>query len=68
MDMPDVETKFIKTYEPTGPYGAKSAGEVALVAVAPALANAVYNATGIRFRKLPMTRERISLGLNSKKE
>jgi CO/xanthine dehydrogenase Mo-binding subunit/aerobic-type carbon monoxide dehydrogenase small subunit (CoxS/CutS family) len=61
MDVPDVETEFIKTYEPTGPFGAKGAGEVSLVAVAPALANAIYNATGMRFRRLPITRERIAL-------
>jgi Aerobic-type carbon monoxide dehydrogenase, large subunit CoxL/CutL homologs len=68
MDMPDVETEFIKTYEPTGPFGAKSAGEVALVPVAPAIANAIYDATGVRFRKLPITREKIAITIRSKQK
>ena len=63
LDLPDVDTRFITTYEPTGPYGAKSAGEIGLVPVAPAIANAIYNATGKRFRRLPMTRERVALAM-----
>jgi len=61
-DMPlieDMQVYFAKTYEPTGPFGAKGIGEAALNSVASAYANAVYNAIGIRFCQLPITPERI---------
>jgi putative selenate reductase molybdopterin-binding subunit len=61
LDAPDIENHFIETYEPSGPFGAKSCGEIAFVPVAPAVANAIYRATGMRFRKLPITREKIAL-------
>ena len=46
--------------DPTGPFGAKGVGEIALVGVAPAIANAIASAVGVRMRKLPMTPERVS--------
>jgi xanthine dehydrogenase molybdenum-binding subunit len=61
-DMPDLDdfvVFFADTYEPTGPYGAKGLGEGALNPVAGAIANAIQNALGIRFYKLPLTKERI---------
>ncbi len=61
LDAPDIENHFIETNEPSGPFGAKSCGEIAFVPVAPAIANAIYRATGTRFRKLPVTRERIAM-------
>jgi len=54
-----MQVYFAKTYEPTGPFGAKGIGEAALNSVASAYANAVYNAIGIRFCQLPITPERI---------
>ena len=54
-----VETFFVKTEEPTGPFGAKGIGEAALNPVAAAISNAVYNAIGIRFRELPITPEKV---------
>ncbi len=54
-----VEIYFTATYEPTGPFGAKGIGEAALNPVAAALANAVYNAIGIRFKKIPITPEAV---------
>jgi len=59
LDVPEIENVLVKTYEPTGPYGAKSAGEIGMVPPAPAIANAIYDAVGKRFRKLPITPEKI---------
>lgn len=55
--MDNIEVHFTDTYEPTGPFGAKGIGEAALNPVAAALANAVYNAIGVRFKKIPITPE-----------
>lgn len=52
---PVVEVSLIEGPEPAGPFDAKSVGEIALIPAAPALLNAVYDATGIRFRSLPLT-------------
>lgn len=62
-DLPKIEVKFVNTYEPTGPFGAKSIGEASLVTAAPAIANAIYDGTGVRFRKLPLTREKIAMAM-----
>ncbi len=56
-EMDNIEVHFTDTYEPTGPFGAKGIGEAALNPVAAALANAVYNAIGVRFKKIPITPE-----------
>jgi putative selenate reductase molybdopterin-binding subunit len=58
-DIPRTEIFFADTYDKIGPLGAKSQGECAINPVAPALANAVRNATGVRFTSLPMTPDRI---------
>lgn len=62
------ETGFAATYEPTGPYGAKGLGEAAVNSIATAIANAVYNATGIRFTKLPITPAEVVAALQAKEE
>ncbi len=59
MDMPPVKVILVESNEPTGPYGAKGLGEPAMVPTAPAIANAIYDAIGIRFRQLPITREKV---------
>lgn len=59
MDMPEIEAILVETYEPNGPYGAKGLGEPTLIPVAPAIANAVANAIGVRFKSIPMTQEQI---------
>lgn len=62
LELPDVEqikVFFTDTKEPTGPFGAKGVGEAALNPVAGAVANAVYNAIGIRFTELPITPEKV---------
>jgi CO/xanthine dehydrogenase Mo-binding subunit len=58
--------EFADSYEPTGPHGAKSVGEIGIDTPPAAIANAIYNATGLRFNKLPITAEDILLGLRKK--
>ena len=58
-DMPRSEVHFADTYDSVGPLGAKAQGECAINAVAPAIANALTNATGVRFPDLPLTPDRI---------
>jgi CO/xanthine dehydrogenase Mo-binding subunit len=58
-DVPPSEVFFADTYDRIGPLGAKSQGECAINPVAPAIANAVANATGVRFAHLPLTPDRI---------
>jgi CO/xanthine dehydrogenase Mo-binding subunit len=50
---------MVESDEPTGPYGAKGVGEAALVPVAPAIANAIYDAIGVRLKDLPFKKERV---------
>jgi len=63
----DFKVFFTDTYEPTGPWGAKGIGEGSYNPVTGAIANAVYNATGVRFYDLPMTPEKIQAALNPTK-
>jgi putative selenate reductase molybdopterin-binding subunit len=65
-DMPKLTTILVETEEPLGPYGAKSVGEVAINTAAPAVLNAVFHATGIRFRKLPVRPEDVLRALGAK--
>jgi hypothetical protein len=58
-DTPRTEVVFADTHDKIGPFGAKSQGECAINAVAPAVANALANATGFRFAHLPFTPDRI---------
>ena len=62
MDIPKVRIEFESSYEKTGPFGAKSIGELVIDTPCPAIANAVYNATGVRVRELPITPEKGALG------
>ena len=69
MDMPEVfETIIIENGDGPGPYGAKGVGEGGIVAVAPAVANALHNATGVRIRDLPLTPERVWRALESRSQ
>jgi len=63
-DMPPVDVAFVENPDKLGPFGAKSIGEPACELAAPAIANAVYNATGMRIRELPLTLEQVLLGKN----
>lgn len=58
-DAPDIEVHFVHTEDAHGPFGAKSLGEMPIVPVVGAVANAVFNATGHRFKELPISREKI---------
>ena len=63
-DVGNVQVEFECSYEPTGPYGAKSIGEIVINTPSPAIANAVYNAVGVRVRELPITAEKVFMGMN----
>lgn len=65
-DMPTLETILVETHEVTGPYGAKSVAEVPVNCPAPAIANAIFNAVGVRITELPMTAERILKALQQR--
>jgi xanthine dehydrogenase molybdenum-binding subunit len=68
-DMPlteDISTFFAETYEPSGPFGAKGVGEAANNATPGAVANAIYNAIGIRFKETPITPEKVLTALKEK--
>ncbi|SHD75971.1 xanthine dehydrogenase family protein molybdopterin-binding subunit [Schnuerera ultunensis] len=67
-DMPKIETLLIEEPSPIGPYGAKGVGEPGLVPVAPAIANAINDAIGVRIKELPMTPNRILKALQNKKD
>ncbi len=58
-EMPELGVILVQTVEPSGPFGAKAVAEIPKDGVAPALANAVYNATGVRIRRIPLTPERV---------
>jgi len=58
-DIPEITSLFVETYEPTGPYGMKGAGEVGINGPLPAIANAVADACGIGLTRAPLTAERI---------
>jgi putative selenate reductase molybdopterin-binding subunit len=58
-EVPVVQAILVPTYEPSGPYGAKAVAEIPMDGVAPAVANAVYDAVGVRVRDLPITPEKV---------
>ncbi|MCX7641095.1 MAG: molybdopterin-dependent oxidoreductase [Elusimicrobiales bacterium] len=58
-DIPEIKTIFIPTYEPDGPYGAKSVSEICINGPLPAIANAIYMAVGIRLFNPPFTPDKI---------
>jgi probable selenate reductase molybdenum-binding subunit len=64
-DVPPIEVVLVDAYEPTGPMGAKSVGEIAINAPAPTIANAIYDAVGVRLTKTPFTPERVLAALRA---
>jgi CO/xanthine dehydrogenase Mo-binding subunit len=65
-DVPEIEAVLIPTDEPTGPYGAKSIGEIGINGPAPAIANAIYDAVGVRLYRIPFTPERVLRALRTR--
>ncbi|MCC7243710.1 MAG: molybdopterin-dependent oxidoreductase [Acidobacteria bacterium] len=66
LDMPDVHTDLIESMDPAGPFGAKEVGQGPLLPIMPALANAVYDAVGVRIDEVPVTPEKILKALQLK--
>lgn len=64
LDIGELKVEFRESFEPTGPFGAKSIGEVVINTSAPAIANAIYNATNKNFRRLPIKPEDILMALD----
>ena len=66
LDIGDIRVEICGSYEPSGPFGAKSVGELVIDTPCPAITEAIYNATGVRARELPVTPEKIALGILKK--
>ncbi len=67
-DMPEMIIKFVENPEETGPFGARGVAEPAMVPSAPAIANAIFNATGIRLNTMPMTAEKVLHAIKANKK
>ena len=67
LDVGKLRVEFESSYEETGPFGAKSIGEVVINTPSPAIAHAIFNATGVWHRELPITPEKILMGMMEKK-
>ena len=65
-DVKKITVEFAESYDPAGPYGAKSVGEIGIDTPLAAIANAIYNAVGVRIDTIPLTPEKILLGMLQK--
>jgi 4-hydroxybenzoyl-CoA reductase subunit alpha len=68
LDTPEIQSLIVESVDPEGPYGAKEAGEGPLHSAIPAIANAVYDAVGIRLRELPFTPMKVLAALRAQSE
>jgi len=66
LDMPEIDVDIVPNYDPTGPFGAKGVGEPTSVPTAAAIANAIYDAVGVRITSLPATSEKVLMALREK--
>jgi CO/xanthine dehydrogenase Mo-binding subunit len=66
-DLPEIKTILVPTYEPTGPFGAKSVSEIGINGPCPAIANAIYDAVGVRIYKTPFTPDVVLSAIKNKK-
>ncbi len=66
LDMPPVKAILVESIDPNGPFGAKGIGEPAAAPTAPAIANAVFDAIGVRIKELPITPDKILAALKAK--
>jgi len=64
-DLPSLRVELVDSHEPSGPYGAKSVGEIGIDTPPAAIANAVFNAVGVRVRDLPLTPEKVLAALDA---
>ena len=67
LDMPEIEVNIVKSYDPTGPFGAKGVGEPTAVPTAAAILNAIHNAVGARITSLPATAEKVLAAIKAKR-
>jgi len=67
LEMPPVETILVESEDPEGPFGAKEVGQGPLLPVIPAVVNAVYDATGVRFDEIPLSPDKVLAGLELKR-
>jgi xanthine dehydrogenase molybdenum-binding subunit len=65
-DMPGIAVRLVESVDAQGPFGAKGLGESGVIAVSAAVANAVHDAIGIRFRELPITAARVQAALTER--
>jgi len=65
LETPEIHTILVETDDPEGPFGAKEAGQGPLLPVIPAVANAVYNAVGVRVDEIPISPEKVLKGLEA---
>ncbi|MGH9790662.1 MAG: molybdopterin cofactor-binding domain-containing protein, partial [Candidatus Acidiferrales bacterium] len=68
LESPPIESIIVESVDPEGPFGAKEAGEGSLAATIPAIANAIYDAVGVRITSLPITPESVLQALAEKKK
>jgi len=68
LEMPDIVTYFVETEDPNGPFGAKEVGQGPLLPIMPAVANAVFDAVGVRVDQVPIGPEAIMKGLEQRKK
>src|SRR5216110_3182599 len=66
LDMPEMFTELVENPDPRGPFGAKEVGQGPLLPVMPAVANAVYDAVGVRIDEVPITPEKVIKALQAK--
>ncbi len=68
MELPEIDTTIVESYDPTAPFGVKESGEGPVQPTIPAIVNAIYDAIGVRFTELPITPEKVLRALKEKKE
>jgi 4-hydroxybenzoyl-CoA reductase subunit alpha len=68
LETPEIHTILVDTDDPEGPFGAKEAGQGPLLPVMPAIANAIYQAVGVRVDEIPITSEKVLKGLELKRQ
>ena len=65
LDLPPIKAVYLEYPDPTGPFGAKGVGEPPIIPPAPAIANAIFDATGVQIKKIPITAERLQQAIST---